>query len=67
MLTPEEAVRYWESGFSDVCIPSDKNRCERFKDCHDCLVHYSGTKPNGWEPIHFYQKTLGPKPNKDRK
>lgn len=66
LLTPEEAVRYWESGFSDVCIPSDKNRCERFNDCHDCLVHYSETKPNGWEPIHFYQKTLGPKPNKEQ-
>lgn len=66
LLTPEEAVRYWESGFSDVCIPSDKNRCERFKDCHDCLVHYSETKPNGWEPIHYYQKTLGPKPSSNK-
>ena len=66
LLTPEEAVRYWESGFSDVCIPSDKNRCERFKNCHDCLVHYSETKPNGWEPIHFYQKTLGPKPSSNK-
>ena len=38
LLTPEEAVKYWESTFSEVCIPSDEKRCDRFKDCHDCLV-----------------------------
>lgn len=41
LLTPEEAVKYWESTFSKVCIPSDEKRCDRFKDCHDCLVSFS--------------------------
>lgn len=61
LLTPEEAVKYWESTFSEVCIPSNEKRCGRFKDCHDCLVSFSENRLNGWEKIHFCKKTLGTK------
>lgn len=66
LLTPEEAVKYWESTFSKVCIPSDEKRCARFKDCHDCLVSFSENRRSGWEKIHFCKKTLGPKPRSNK-
>lgn len=66
LLTPEEAVKYWESTFSKVCIPSDEKRCDRFKDCHDCLVSFSENRRRGWEKIHFCKKTLGPKPRSNK-
>lgn len=40
-LTPEEAVRYWESEFGNVCIPANPQRCKTYGDCHDCLVSYA--------------------------
>ena len=66
LLTPEEAVKYWESTFSKVCIPSDEKRCARFKDCHDCLVNFSENRRSGWEKMHFCKKTLGPKPRSNK-
>ncbi len=66
LLTPEEAVKYWESTFSEVCIPSDEKRCDRFKDCHDCLVSFSENRRSGWEKIHFCKKTLGTKPSSNK-
>ena len=43
-LTPEEKVKYWEG--LGLCAPGDAIgsaawRCEKFKDCHECLVDYA--------------------------
>ena len=66
LLTPEEAVEYWESTSGEVCIPSDKKRCTRFKDCHDCLVNFSESRLDGWEKVYFYKKAVGPKPSNNK-
>lgn len=53
-LTPEEAVKEWES--FDLCTPGDsmsraKNRCKKFEhNCHDCLVDYANGKDE-YDPI----------------
>lgn len=45
-MTPDELVKEWES--LGVCAPGDaigthEWRCEKFKNCHDCLTDYVST------------------------
>lgn len=45
LITPEEVVSEWES--IGLCTPGDSGfneRCNNFKNCHDCLVDYSNKK-----------------------
>jgi hypothetical protein len=60
-ITQKEKVKEWE-GF-DLCAPGDAAgsaswRCEKFGNCHDCLVDYSKMRKE-YEPLSKIIQEVG--------